>query len=95
MIRLVNSGTEATMSALRVARGYTGRDSIVKFVGCYHGHSDSLLVKAGSGLATFGVPDSPGVPKGVAEIPSHCHTMILMRLHNYLMKWAILLLVLS
>ena len=67
MIRLVSSGTEATMSALRVARGYTGRDRIVKFVGCYHGHSDSLLVKAGSGLATFGVPDSPGVPKGVAE----------------------------
>ena len=58
MVRLVNSGTEATMSALRVARGYTGRDRIVKFVGCYHGHSDSLLVKAGSGLATFGVPDS-------------------------------------
>ena len=67
MVRLVNSGTEATMSSLRVARGYTGRDRIVKFVGCYHGHSDSLLVKAGSGLATFGVPDSPGVPKGVAE----------------------------
>ena len=67
MVRLVNSGTEATMSALRVARGYTGRERIVKFVGCYHGHSDSLLVKAGSGLATFGVPDSPGVPKGVAE----------------------------
>ena len=67
MVRLVSSGTEATMSALRVARGYTGRDRIVKFVGCYHGHSDSLLVKAGSGLATFGVPDSPGVPKGVAE----------------------------
>ena len=62
VIRLVNSGTEATMSALRVARGYTGRDRIVKFVGCYHGHSDALLVKAGSGLATFGVPDSPGVP---------------------------------
>lgn len=67
MIRLVNSGTEATMSALRVARGYTGRDRIVKFIGCYHGHSDSLLVKAGSGLATFGVPDSPGVPQAVAE----------------------------
>ena len=67
VIRLVNSGTEATMSALRVARGYTGRDRIVKFVGCYHGHSDALLVKAGSGLATFGVPDSPGVPQGVAE----------------------------
>ena len=67
MVRMVNSGTEATMSALRVARGYTGRDRIVKFVGCYHGHSDALLVKAGSGLATFGVPDSPGVPQGVAE----------------------------
>lgn len=66
-IRMVNSGTEATMSALRLARGFTGRDKIVKFVGCYHGHHDSLLVKAGSGAATFGVPDSPGVPKGVAE----------------------------
>ncbi|WP_251443867.1 glutamate-1-semialdehyde 2,1-aminomutase [Veillonella intestinalis] len=66
MVRMVNSGTESTMSALRVARGYTGRDKIVKFVGCYHGHSDCLLVKAGSGLATFGVPDSPGVPAGVA-----------------------------
>ena len=67
MMRLVNSGTEATMSALRVARGYTGRDKIVKFICCYHGHSDSLLVKAGSGLATFGVPDSPGVPANVAK----------------------------
>ena len=66
MVRMVNSGTESTMSALRLARGYTGRDKIVKFIGCYHGHSDSLLVKAGSGLATFGVPDSPGVPTGVA-----------------------------
>ncbi len=66
MLRMVNSGTEATMSALRVARGYTGRDKIVKFIGCYHGHSDGLLVKAGSGLATFGVPDSPGVPASVA-----------------------------
>ena len=66
MIRMVNSGTEATMSALRLARGFTKRDKIVKFIGCYHGHSDGLLVKAGSGLATFGVPDSPGVPKGVA-----------------------------
>lgn len=65
MVRMVNSGTEATMSALRVARGFTGRDKIVKFIGCYHGHSDCLLVKAGSGLATFGVPDSPGVPAGV------------------------------
>ena len=59
-IRMVNSGTEATMSALRVARGYTGRDKIVKFIGCYHGHADSLLVKAGSGAATFGQPDSGG-----------------------------------
>ena len=66
VIRMVNSGTEATMSALRLARGYTGRDKIVKFVGCYHGHSDSLLVNAGSGLATFGVPSSPGVTKGTA-----------------------------
>lgn len=66
-IRMVNSGTEATMSALRLARGYTKRDKIVKFIGCYHGHSDSLLVKAGSGLATFGVPDSPGVTAGVAR----------------------------
>lgn len=67
VIRMVNSGTEATMSALRLARGYTKRDKIVKFIGCYHGHSDSLLVKAGSGLATFGVPDSPGVTAGVAR----------------------------
>jgi glutamate-1-semialdehyde 2,1-aminomutase len=62
MVRAVSSGTEATMSALRVARGYTGRDVIVKFEGCYHGHADFLLVKAGSGAATFGVPDSAGVP---------------------------------
>lgn len=67
LLRMVNSGTESTMSALRVARGYTGRDRIIKFIGCYHGHSDCLLVKAGSGLATFGVPDSPGVPAGVAK----------------------------
>ena len=66
VIRMVSSGTEATMSALRLARGYTGRDKIVKFIGCYHGHSDSLLVNAGSGLATFGVPSSPGVTKGTA-----------------------------
>lgn len=66
-IRMVNSGTEATMSALRAARGYTGRDKIIKFIGCYHGHGDSLLVKAGSGAATFGVPDSPGVTKGTAQ----------------------------
>ena len=66
VIRMVNSGTEATMSALRLARGYTGRDKIVKFIGCYHGHSDSLLVSAGSGMATFGVPSSPGVTRGTA-----------------------------
>lgn len=66
-VRMVNSGTEATMSAIRLARAYTGRDYIVKFIGCYHGHSDALLVNAGSGAATFGVPDSPGVTKGAAE----------------------------
>ena len=63
-VRMVNSGTEATMSAIRLARGFTGRDKIVKFVGCYHGHVDSLLVQAGSGALTLGVPSSPGVPKG-------------------------------
>ncbi|HAZ78387.1 MAG TPA: glutamate-1-semialdehyde-2,1-aminomutase [Porticoccaceae bacterium] len=67
MIRMVNSGTEATMSAIRLARGYTGRDKIIKFEGCYHGHSDSLLVKAGSGALTLGVPSSPGLPTGLAE----------------------------
>lgn len=66
MVRMVNSGTEATMSALRLARGYTKRSKIVKFEGCYHGHADSLLIKAGSGVATLGLPDSPGVPEGVA-----------------------------
>jgi len=66
-VRFVNSGTEATMSAIRLARGYTGRDKIVKFEGCYHGHSDSLLVKAGSGALTLGVPSSPGVPKALAD----------------------------
>ena len=66
-VRLVNSGTEATMSAIRLARGFTGRDLIVKFDGCYHGHSDSLLVKAGSGLLTLGIPNSPGVPEAVAS----------------------------
>ncbi len=66
MVRMVSSGTEATMSALRLARGYTGRDKIVKFEGCYHGHSDSLLVKAGSGALTLGVPSSPGVPEALA-----------------------------
>ena len=71
-LRLVNSGTEATMSAIRLARGFTGRDEILKFEGCYHGHADHLLVKAGSGVATFGLPDSPGVPKSFAE-----HTLTL------------------
>jgi len=67
MVRIVSSGTEATMSAIRLARGHTGRDKIVKFEGCYHGHSDSLLVKAGSGSLTLGVPSSPGVPDSIAE----------------------------
>jgi glutamate-1-semialdehyde 2,1-aminomutase len=71
-VRLVSSGTEAAMSAIRAARGFTGRDDVVKFEGCYHGHSDGLLVKAGSGLATFGVPDSAGVPADVAR-----HTLTL------------------
>ncbi len=67
-VRLVNSGTEATMSALRAARGATGRDAIIKFAGCYHGHSDGLLVRAGSGATTLGVPDSPGVPQQIGEL---------------------------
>lgn len=67
IIRMVSSGTEATMSALRLARGYTGRNKILKFEGCYHGHGDSLLIKAGSGVATLGLPDSPGVPEGIAQ----------------------------
>ncbi len=67
LVRFVNSGTEATMSAIRLARGYTGRDKIIKFEGCYHGHSDSLLVKAGSGALTLGVPSSPGVPAALAD----------------------------
>lgn len=71
-VRFVSSGTEATMSAIRLARGYTGRDKIIKFEGCYHGHSDSLLVKAGSGALTFGVPSSPGVPASLAD-----HTLTL------------------
>jgi len=68
MVRMVSSGTEATMSAIRAARGFTGRDKILKFDGCYHGHADSLLVKAGSGVATFGLPDSPGVPAELARL---------------------------
>jgi len=67
-VRLVNSGTEATMSAIRLARGFTARERIIKFEGCYHGHGDSLLVRAGSGVATLGLPDSPGVPSGLAEL---------------------------
>ncbi|HZH59173.1 MAG TPA: glutamate-1-semialdehyde 2,1-aminomutase [Metabacillus sp.] len=67
VVRMVSSGTESTMSALRLARGYTGRNKIVKFEGCYHGHGDSLLIKAGSGVATLGLPDSPGVPEGIAK----------------------------
>src|SRR5512143_757492 len=72
MVRMVSSGTEATMSAIRLARGFTGRDKIVKFEGCYHGHADSLLVKAGSGALTFGNPSSGGVPADVAR-----HTLVL------------------
>ncbi|KFN42471.1 glutamate-1-semialdehyde 2,1-aminomutase [Arenimonas oryziterrae] len=68
MVRMVNSGTEATLSAIRLARGATGRNKIVKFEGCYHGHGDSFLVKAGSGMLTLGVPDSPGVPKALADL---------------------------
>ncbi|WP_239749231.1 glutamate-1-semialdehyde 2,1-aminomutase [Mammaliicoccus sp. H-M34] len=67
MVRMVSSGTEATLAALRLSRGYTGRNKILKFEGCYHGHSDSLLIKAGSGVATLGLPDSPGVPEGTAK----------------------------
>ena len=67
MVRMVNSGTEAVMSAIRAARGYTGRDKIIKFMGCYHGHSDALLVKAGSGVMTAGIPDSAGVPRGCTQ----------------------------
>jgi glutamate-1-semialdehyde 2,1-aminomutase len=72
LVRFVSSGTEATMSAIRLARGFTGRDTIVKFEGCYHGHSDSLLIKAGSGALTFGVPTSPGVPR---ELAAHTVTL--------------------
>src|SRR5512146_1716463 len=68
MVRFVSSGTEATMSAIRLARGFTGRDLILKFAGCYHGHGDSFLVQAGSGVATLGLPDSPGVPAALAAL---------------------------
>lgn len=72
MVRMVNSGTEATMSAIRLARGFTGRNKILKFAGCYHGHSDSLLVKAGSGVLTLGIPDSAGVPQELAQHTLTC-----------------------
>ncbi|PKN71800.1 MAG: aspartate aminotransferase family protein, partial [Deltaproteobacteria bacterium HGW-Deltaproteobacteria-10] len=68
LIRMTSSGTEATMTAIRLARGFTGRDMIAKFDGCYHGHSDSLLIKAGSGVATFGIPGSPGIPADLARL---------------------------
>ncbi|MBD63377.1 MAG: glutamate-1-semialdehyde-2,1-aminomutase [Gammaproteobacteria bacterium] len=71
-LRMVNSGTEATMSCVRLARGFTGRNKIIKFTGCYHGHVDSLLVKAGSGVSTFGLPDSPGVPSELAALTLSC-----------------------
>ena len=71
-LRMVNSGTEATMSCIRLARGYTGKNKIIKFTGCYHGHVDSLLVKAGSGVSTFGLPDSPGIPKELASLTYSC-----------------------
>ena len=71
-LRMVNSGTEATMSCVRLARGYTGKNKIIKFTGCYHGHVDSLLVKAGSGVSTFGLPDSPGIPKELAALTYSC-----------------------
>ena len=80
-LRLVSSGTEATMSAIRLARGYTQRDKIIKFEGCYHGHSDSLLVKAGSGLLTFGNPSSAGVPNDFTK-----HTIVL-PYNDVLKKW--------
>ena len=71
-LRMVNSGTEATMSCIRLARGHTGKNKIIKFTGCYHGHVDSLLVKAGSGVSTFGLPDSPGVPDELAKLTYSC-----------------------
>ena len=73
MIRMVNSGTEAVMSAIRAARGFTGKDKIIKFAGCYHGHSDCLLVSAGSGVMASGIPDSAGVPKGCTQAVSYTH----------------------
>jgi len=86
MVRMVSSGTEATMSAIRLARGYTGRDKILKFEGGYHGHADSLLVKAGSGAATFGVPDSPGVPAALAQNTITCQYNDLKGVHAVMDK---------
>ncbi|RKQ37922.1 glutamate-1-semialdehyde 2,1-aminomutase [Oceanobacillus halophilus] len=87
MVRMVNSGTEATMSAIRLARGYTGRDIILKFEGSYHGHGDSLLIKAGSGVATLGLPDSPGVPKSIASntitVPFNDFESVKLAFENY------------
>ena len=71
-IRMVNSGTEATMSAIRLARGFTNKNKIIKFDGCYHGHTDSLLIKAGSGVSTFGLPDSPGIPPQLSKETLSC-----------------------
>ena len=79
-IRMVNSGTEATMSAIRLARGFTKRNKIIKFDGCYHGHVDSLLIKAGSGVSTFGLPDSPGIPKQLAKQTISCEFLSLIHI---------------
>ncbi|MEE3182895.1 MAG: glutamate-1-semialdehyde 2,1-aminomutase [Pseudomonadota bacterium] len=87
LVRMVNSGTEATMSAIRLARGFTERDNIIKFEGCYHGHSDSLLVKAGSGVLTLGLPDSPGVPTSLAQhtitLPYNNSNALIQAFENY------------
>ncbi len=87
LVRMVNSGTEATMSAIRLARGYTGRDKIVKFTGCYHGHVDSLLVKAGSGVLTLGLPNSPGVPAALAEQTITIEYNDLNAVHQVFTQW--------
>lgn len=83
MVRMVSSGTEATMSALRLARAFTKREVIIKFNGCYHGHSDSLLVQAGSGVATLGIPGSPGVPAELAKLTATKNLTICRRLNSY------------
>jgi glutamate-1-semialdehyde 2,1-aminomutase len=84
MVRMVNSGTEATMSAIRLARGYTGREKIIKFEGCYHGHADSLLVSAGSGVATLGIPGCPGVPEVLA---GHTISLPFNNLNEVVRRW--------